>query len=183
MRYLMIALLVSLSTMAVAEVQYRNDGMEIWVDGIRVHDHSNNKVYIRPYATEGVAGILYRAAQDHRTARAYERITARLPGLGIQLNGLPLTVMQEIVDDDGITKTLAFPNSSRDGYSVGHVMLEGLPLTVERSIYDAAGEPAGTEMIDNPERAEVQARYDTAYAVIGRIEKKSAVMAIVQSRK
>lgn len=182
MRYLITALLLVLSSQAIAEVEYRNNDMEIWVDGIRVHRHHNNKVYTRPYATVGTAGILYRAAQEHRAARAYERITSRLPGMDAQLNGLPLTTLQEIVDDDGVTKILSLPNQARDGYPLGHVMLSGLPLTVERQVYDEEGNPAGTETIDNSARVKVQSRYDNANMIIGRLEKKPDVMEIVSKR-
>ncbi len=184
MRLLILLALLSLTVPSLAEdvIEYRNDGMEIWVDGIRRFTAHNQKVYSYPYATEGLAGVLYQATQNHRTARSYERVKSRIPGLRVKLHGLPLTVDTEVIDDDGKLKVLALPNEARNKYSPGHLMLEGLPLQIERQLYDIDGRPTTTEMIDNPARLSLERRYDQAVSGTTKVEGRDSIMDIVTKR-
>jgi len=122
-------------------------------------------------------------SEKHRAALSYERLSGRLPQLDTLLNGLPLTVDQEVVDPvTGDVTVVQVPNPLREGYPDGDVMLDGLPLQIEEQLYDLDGNPTKIQMIDNPERARVQAEYDTTSAGILKTESNSAVMAIVNQR-
>ena len=201
-------------------IEFRNNGMEIFNDGIMVHSHYSNKVILPgqvkssirrnidhkmpPFDREklirqGGAGkgqldayldtyvsdlqdVLLAEADKHRAALSYERMITRERQLDVILNGLPLTVDNEVTDEFGNITIEQIRNPLREGFEKGHVMLDGLPLQIEEQLYDREGNPTKTQMIDNPERTKTLGEHVTVNAGLDKTEAKTDVMAVVAAR-
>jgi len=130
----------------------------------------------------GLKATLMAAAELHREALSYERMLGREVYLSDRLNGYPEQVSEDYIDDAGEPATRMIDNPLREGFEVGHVMLDGLPLQIEVNVYDDAGEVTGTEMIDNPERMRVTEEYATVVSGLFKTAANAEVMTIVGNR-